>query len=238
LTKLFDYEIIYTHLINLIENELNEHEKIPSENSLCELFNVTRATVRQGINKAKSEGLIYSKKGSGNFVSPKKIVYSITPNTTFTKEILKIGKKPKLKFIGSKIIEADEFIAEKLEINIGDKVLYVKNLRLVDDIPFLFAKYFINLKLIENAEKRIKNTDSISKLYEQSGLSPIRDSSEIDIIPSTIKSKSIFQVQHDFPIIKIATKTTDINTKEVIDYCFSNFRSDMAKIVVDYKGEK
>ncbi len=235
MTKIFDYEIIYNYLFDLIKNDLEEHQKLPSENILSKHFNLSRATVRQGINKLKNEGLIYSKKGSGYFVNFKKITYRISTNTTFTNEIKKAGKQPKLKFIKSKILNANEYIASKLNININEKVLYLKNIRFVDDIPFLFAKYYINLELFNNLTDEFTTTNSISNVYNNFGLTPFRKDSEIDILSSNIKSKKIFCIQNDLPIIQISTRTIDKNTNKVIDYCLSNFRSDMAKIVVDYK---
>ena len=179
--------------------------------------------------------MIYSIKGSGNFVNPKRITYTISQDTTFTQEILKAGREPKLKYLESKIIQADKFISEKLNIKLNEKVLYLENMRFVDDNSFLFAKYFINIELIDNYEI-FSTTNSISKVYEKYGLEPTRKNSEIDIVSSSNKLKKIFTIQHDLPIVKIATKTIDKKTNKVIDYCFSNFRSDMAKIVVDYKG--
>ncbi len=237
MTKIFDYELVYKYITGLIKNELKEHDKIPSENMLCDKFNITRATVRQGINKLKNEGLIYSKKGSGNFVSPEKITYKISPKTTFTEEIEKAGKSPSLKNIEIKKIKADQYIAKILDVDLNEEVLYIKNLRLVDGIPFLFAEYYINKTFLEDIEKKIKDTKSISKLYKEVyQLQPYRENSEIDILASNDEAKSIFDIQHDLPIIKISTKTIDEKTNKTIDYCCSNFRSDMAKIVVDYKG--
>ena len=83
MTKMFDYELVYNYINELINTELKDHDKIPSENTLCEMFNLSRLTVRQGINKLKSEGYLYSRKGSGNYVNPKKIIYNISPYTTF-----------------------------------------------------------------------------------------------------------------------------------------------------------
>jgi len=237
MTKIFDYELIYNHIVVMIKNELKENEKIPSENVLSQKFNISRATVRQGINKLKTEGLIYSKKGSGNFVTPSKIEYTISPHTTFTKEILKANKIPTMKFLEVKIIKADTTIAKKLNIHENDDVLYLKNVRYVDNIPFLFAKYYINISHLKGIKKIISKTKSISEMYiNKYNLDPIRESSEIDIIASNEKSKEIFAIQNNLPLIKISTITTDQNTNNTIDYCYSYFRSDMAKIVVNYKN--
>jgi DNA-binding GntR family transcriptional regulator len=239
MTKVFDYELIYNYILKLIDTELKEHDRIPSEHTLCRDFNLSRMTVRQGINKLKNEGYLYSRKGSGNFVNPKKIVYNISPYTTFSNEILKLNKKPTIKLLEAKIIKADENIAKKLSIKEAQKVLYVKNMRFVDDVPFLFAKYYLNLSILPDLENIIEEVKSFSKLYTQHyNLNPIRDYSEIDITSTNYESKKLFKVQNDLPIIKISTKTTDKKTNETIDYCCSHFRSDMAKIIVDYKDKQ
>lgn len=237
--KMFDYELVYSYILNLIETKLDENEKIPSENELSQKFNLTRTTVRQGIQKLKTEGLIYSKKGSGNFVTPSKIEYTISPHTTFTKEILKSDRTPTIKFLDTKVIQANKIVASKLNIKENDDVLYLKTIRYVDNIPFLFAKYYINLSFLKYIDKVISKTKSISELYiNKYNLDPIRESSEIEIISSSEESKNIFTIENNLPLIKISTKTTDKKTENTIDYCYSYFRSDMAKIVVNYKDNK
>ncbi len=236
MTKIFDYELIYNHISLMVQNELKENEKIPSENLLCQKFNISRATVRQGIHKLKNEGIIYSKKGSGNFVTPNKIEYTISPYTTFNKEILKIGKIPSVKVLEFKIIQADAKIAELLNIQINDDILYLKNVRYVNKISFLYAEYYMNISILKGIEKLIEKTKSISEVYiTKYKLDPIRDSSEIEICQATKESQENLNVQNSLPLIKISTKTIDKKTKKTIDYCYSYFRSDIAKIVVNYK---
>jgi len=236
MAKLFDYELIYNHIVTMMQNELHENDKIPSENELSEKFGITRTTVRQGINKLKTEGLLYSKKGSGNFVAPSKIEYTISPYTTFTKEIVKANKTPSINFLDIKVVQADKITALKLNIKQNDDVLYLKTIRYVDNTPFLFANYYINISLLKGVDKVIPKTKSISELYiNEYNLDPIRESSQIEIITASEQSKEIFSVQNDLPLIKISTKTIDKKTNNTIDYCYSYFRSDMAKIVVNYK---
>ncbi len=142
-----------------------------------------------------------------------------------------------MKLLDKKIIKADEFIAQKLSIKEAQEVLYVKNMRLVDDVPFLFAEYYMNTLVLDDIENKIDDATSFSTLYkEKYNLDPIRDSSEIDITSTNYSSKKLFNVQNDLPIIKISTKTTDTKTNKTIDFCYSYFRSDMAKIVVNYKN--
>ncbi len=236
MTKLYEYELVYNYLKELIKNDLQEHDKIPSENQLCEMFDLSRLTVRQGINKLKNEGYLYSRQGSGNFVSPSKIRYNISPYTTFTQEIQKLKKTPSIKLLDWELIKADDFIAQTLGIQKAKQVLYIKNMRFVDGIPFLYAQYYLNLELLPDVENIIEEVYSFSKLYkEKYNLNPIRSNSEIDISSTNYESKKIFEVQNDLPIINISTTTIDKKSNKAIDYCCSHFRSDFAKIVIDYK---
>lgn len=236
MTKHYDYELVYNYILDLIYHELSEHDKIPSENTLCQKFNLSRLTIRQGILKLKSEGYLYSRQGSGNFVSPKKITYNISPHTTFSNEMKKLNKEHQVKLISKNIIKADDEIAAKLGIREAENVLFLKNIRLVEGVPFLYAEYYLNLSVLKDVDKYIDEINSFSKLYTQTyALKPIRDNSEINITSINYHLKKQFQIQNDMPLIKISTKTMDKNSNQTIDYCESYFRSDMAKIVVNYK---
>ncbi len=54
---------------NIDEGRLRPGEKIPSENELCEMFGLSRQTVRHAIAKLSEEGLLESVRGSGTYVS-------------------------------------------------------------------------------------------------------------------------------------------------------------------------
>lgn len=43
-------------------------EQVPSEKQLCEIYSVSRTTVRQAIGHLVTEGLLYHVKGRGTFV--------------------------------------------------------------------------------------------------------------------------------------------------------------------------
>lgn len=44
-------------------------QKIPTENELCEIFKVSRTTIREAVKKMSARGIIVIKKGSGAYVS-------------------------------------------------------------------------------------------------------------------------------------------------------------------------
>lgn len=68
------YQQIRNHLQDkLSQGDLNPGCKLPSERALQEQFSSTRITVREALLRLEAEGLIYSQKRRGWFVTPAKL---------------------------------------------------------------------------------------------------------------------------------------------------------------------
>lgn len=63
------YELIYKHYLSLIQqNKLRIGDKLPSENEICNTFDVSRITVVKALDILSKEGYISRVQGSGSFV--------------------------------------------------------------------------------------------------------------------------------------------------------------------------
>jgi len=230
--------MIYQHLKNLVLNELEENAKLPSENELCSMFNLTRATARQGIGKLKNEGLIYSKKGSGYFVAPSKIPYTISQYTSFSEQIQKAGCEPSMKILECEYIKADAFLADKMQTKKGAKILKLSVLRLVDDIPFLLASNYLNHEKLPNIENYLDGIFSLTEVFkEHYDIHLVRDYSDLEITPCDEKESEILEIQNTLPLIKISSCSFDRASGDVIEYVESSFRSDRAKIFIKFANK-
>ena len=64
------YAVIYSAFRKMIfQGELNPGDGLPSENSLCEQYGVSRETVRKGLKQLEAEGLIHSEPHRGYYVN-------------------------------------------------------------------------------------------------------------------------------------------------------------------------
>ncbi|MBU5437949.1 GntR family transcriptional regulator [Tissierella sp. MSJ-40] len=138
-----DYQLMDAIIEMIQTNNLDENDQLPSERELCDIFDVSRATVRQAIQELEKDDYIYKVHGKGTFVSPKKFKQNLLKFYSFTEEMKKIGKKPTSNVMDFQIIESDEKLAKKMKINSGDKVYMFTRLRLADGEPMMLETSYV-----------------------------------------------------------------------------------------------
>ncbi len=109
--------------------ELREHAALPSERVVAELHDVSRMTARRALEAVEAEGLAYSKKRQGRFVSPKRLDYDVSSMANFVADAAAQGFEIEMELLESKQIQASGKMAEILGVEAGT-VLY-QNTRLI-----------------------------------------------------------------------------------------------------------
>ncbi len=147
------YYKIYEEIKNDITNKKYVVGKpIPSERELMRIFNVSRTTIRQALQKLQSNNLIYKVQGKGNIVSSKLINQNLNSFYSFHKMILDLGKTPTSKLVSCELVEAGDKFSEIFSISKSSKIYHIKRLRLIDGEPAMLENTFI-------PEYRFKNFD-------------------------------------------------------------------------------
>lgn len=141
----YDKVPLYYKLAETIEEQINEGvyvkgEKIPSERELCEIYEVSRMTVRLAIDELVKNGKLEKVQGKGTYVLSKSIVQNLNKVYSYSGEMDKQGKVSSTMIIERKIVEADEKLATKLRVPIGEKLLYIERLRLAENVAIMVEK--------------------------------------------------------------------------------------------------
>ena len=87
---------MYIQLADHLENAISKGEyavgdKLPSENTLCQQFSVSRITVRQALQRLAQQGLIYSVHGKGSFVKAPSVSNELDQIVSFSKVLEQKG---------------------------------------------------------------------------------------------------------------------------------------------------
>ncbi len=136
--KSWDHKVPYylrfrDHFAAMIEaGTLAPGNKLPAERVLAEKFSITRVTVRQALARMEAEGLIFREERRGWFVSPPRIRYDPTANTSFTESIAEQGRVAGTRVLSKQQLIASQWESDHLNCAIGDPIYAIRRLRTVD----------------------------------------------------------------------------------------------------------
>lgn len=161
---------LYTRVFEVLAKEIDEgkysaHDKLPTEMELCDLFSVSRITVRQALDQLERQNYIYKKLGVGTFVSERAFLQDLKKFYSFTDEMIKIGKTPKSQVLTFETIQSDQKISEKCHINIGAEVFLIKRLRLADDTPIMVEHTYLPKQRFEGLSEEMVATQSLYNIF-------------------------------------------------------------------------
>lgn len=78
---------------------LKPGEILPSEAEICDVYQVSRSTVRQAFGELEAEGIVIRKRGKGTFISLPKLRRKLDSLYSFSNDMLAQGIKPESKMI-------------------------------------------------------------------------------------------------------------------------------------------
>lgn len=120
------------------EGTFSVNEKLPSENELCEKFDVSRVTVRKALQTLENENLIYRSQGLGSFVCDDRPRQSFIQLTDFVEDMRRAGMEATSEVIQLKTEATADQIASILNIDTESTVVRLDRLRLGDGQPIAF----------------------------------------------------------------------------------------------------
>jgi DNA-binding GntR family transcriptional regulator len=147
--KSWDHRVPYylrfrDHFASMIEaGMLAAGNKLPPERVLAEKFSITRVTVRQALSRMEAEGLIFREERRGWFVSPPRIRYDPTANTSFTESIAEQGRVAGTSVLSKQQIAASQWESAHLGCAMGDLIYAISRLRTVDGRAVLVEQIHI-----------------------------------------------------------------------------------------------
>ena len=86
----------------IIQNHLKPGDRLPSERSMCDMWDFNRSTLRSAIKQLILEGKIYNKNGSGTYVSGEKLVRNLQDTDGFYQTVKRSGRE-----ITTKVVHMD-----------------------------------------------------------------------------------------------------------------------------------
>ena len=127
----------------LVVNRLAPNTRIPSERDLCEMWGISRSTLRQAVDALVDRGVLYRVHGTGVYVAMGKKSRNMVGVDSMISELRQQGIPLSKRIISRRILEATKQISRKLRCPLGSKVYEYIRLRKVDYVPCILETTYI-----------------------------------------------------------------------------------------------
>lgn len=218
--------------------EWQVEQKIPSERELMQVFNVSRATVRQGIDNLVMEGILYRMQGKGTFVAPPKLKQGVLRILDFSDLAKQNGLKITSDLLVKKIIQPPPHVLKHLGIQAEEQVIWIQRLINVNHIPILRESSYLSIKrfpdLVETYDGHLEPREFINVHYGVK-ISRVQETFEPVILED--EEAQLLGTQGGFPALWI-----EINAYEgqgnPVAYITALMRGDRCRTYIDLVLEK
>jgi GntR family transcriptional regulator len=182
---------------------------ISSERELCEVYGVSRMTIRQAIGELVHEGVLLRIKGKGTFVCEDTLKQQDI--MSFTEIIKKTGKSLRTEVLEFIEMETPE---EYESIFSSDRLYKIKRKRIVDNECIALETVYTPVEYCGYVDKEMLN-GSLFNILERAGYIVEYSESSIASIIMDNELREVFNVDNGVPILKISSKTYDHKNKMI-----------------------
>lgn len=151
----------------ILDNKLVKDDRIPSENRLATQFSTNRNTVRSALATLRSQGVIYSCKGKGFFVSgrPNPFVYKQDSLHSFSEIINEKTKNYTSIVLSVDLIAPQERDIELLKLGRNESVYYLRQLRMISGQKFAECLSVIPQKYVPKLELHLEPFEGTNNIF-------------------------------------------------------------------------
>jgi Transcriptional regulators len=194
---------VYAQLADILRQQIlagmfHPGEKLPSEAVLVETYSVSPMTVRRAINLLAAQNIIYTAHGRGTYVKEVELgaaafyLYDL-------KELFDDDKNTAVKLVEARFLSADERIARKLKIKIGERCIYIRRLLSVAGEPAFYHRgYLVYDPTRPVVEAEFQVTD-LKGLFQGYG-SPLIKSGELFLESAMLNQEEASILQLEMPV--------------------------------------
>jgi GntR family transcriptional regulator len=128
-------------------------ERLDNQRGLAREYGVTLMTLRHALELLERDGLITRRHGLGTFVASPIVDYDILHLRTFAGDLSAQGERVATRFLRSRFVQADRWVARELGVGGRARVFALERLRLVDARPTSFQVSYLPAAIGEEVAK-------------------------------------------------------------------------------------
>lgn len=214
-------------------NDYKIGEKIPTEHELCDLFSVSRTTIRTALNQLTMEGYLIRHQGKGTFVAEQKVQQTLTQTSKRYKDQIAVqGKEGKTKLLSLQVIPADKMIERELQVPLQSPVQRIERIRFANGEPTQYEVAYIPWEVAPGLTQEHAETSLYEALKSTFDVSITYTSEKVEIALADEVIAEHLRCEQHTPYFYIETIAENEN-KQRVEFSKSYFRGDKTSFIIE-----
>lgn len=142
-----------THRLLELAKNMSPGSRFPTDRELTDSFGVSRITVSQAVRSLVDSGYLRRMQGKGTFVTRPVFERNELKLNSFSEDTIAMGYKPGTHLMTHQVMVPDEEVGRKLNLESGQKVLYLERLMSADDEVIAVLYTSLPLELCKNFDE-------------------------------------------------------------------------------------
>jgi GntR family transcriptional regulator, trehalose operon transcriptional repressor len=226
------YLTIYHDLVDKTKNKYwGEAEMLPSENTLTEKYDVSRETIRKALDLLAQNGYIQKVRGKGSVIlNVNKFDFPVSGIVSF-KELATNLQMPTKTIVNElSLVEADEKLQVKLDVNPGEPVWKVVRIRKIAGEKVILDKDYFNKSIVPVLTKGACEDSIYEYLENKLNLKISYARKEITVEEPTIEDRELLDLEGHSNIVIIKSMVY-LDDTTLFQYTESRHRPDKFQFV-------
>ncbi|WP_333895168.1 GntR family transcriptional regulator [Mycolicibacterium gadium] len=171
--------------------------QLPTEQQLCERFEVSRYTVREALRRLRDDNLVASRPRAGTLVVPRPETNSYAQDVMSINDLLAFASGAQLTIESNAMVVIDEHLRERTGLSVGTEWLAVRGYRADGtSAPVCATEYYINRAFAAVGRLLQRHSGPIFPLIEDLfGVSIVEVRQEIAAVPVTSELAEVLRVE-------------------------------------------
>lgn len=217
----------------ILAGEWIEGSKIPSEAEICEMFDVSRITVRKAIEELQDENYLVKKQGKGTFVQSRSIGQKLHKFYSFSEELKQIGIEETAKIVNFDIIVPDASIRNALQLGVDEQVYWIKRVRFMDIKAYTVENSYIPIKLVPGLRSELVQSNGLYSTLKMFGIYVDHATETFGAVLISKEDAKHMEITSNEAGISLSRIT--YNGSVIVEYCKSVVRGDVFHYTVELR---
>jgi GntR family transcriptional regulator len=235
---------LYCQLASVLRSQVEAGQwevgsQIPTEDHLCRLYNVSKATVRLAVDELVSLGYLKKFQGKGTFVRRRKPEHSIPLLTNFAEDGTCRNPSCTTRLVDYGLVKPPEHVRSQLSSGEGDDCHYLSALTIAYDSPHSLRKAYVPRGLLpssldEGEAERATRGHLYVFIESRCGQKIHRVQETIDIARAEAADAAHLGLEPGSPIVRAIDLCTASGGVPII-FCESLYRTDAYARTVEFE---